>query len=241
MEKIIKFCKEKYKILIPIMVVLVLLITVYFLYKEYKYDSYRNKQEVSVYQCFNGVKTEYTAIITYNLRKNIVSIEGKDKNINYDSTPVYYQEEDRVLFPQEMSIVFPDSATKQYRLHKYTNYYELDNQYVLSNDNKQGRYNNFFIFDNEGLYFFSDEVTIKIDGKEYVKLGANSFAEVVGGYTLSYYDKKTGKSELLEVEGKKVTAVNDYLDLNLNDRYFMLHNKKILLVPSYNLEALLTD
>ena len=81
MEKIIEFCKEKYKILIPIMVVLVLLITVYFLYKEYKYDSYCNKQEVSVYQCFNGVKTEYTAIITYSKIKCNIIIDHHQNNL----------------------------------------------------------------------------------------------------------------------------------------------------------------
>ena len=43
-KKIKKFFLEKYKILIPIMVVFVLLITLYFLYREYKYDNYRNKQ-----------------------------------------------------------------------------------------------------------------------------------------------------------------------------------------------------
>ena len=40
--------------LIPVMVVFVLLITVYFLYREYKYDNYRNKKEEEVYQYFGG-------------------------------------------------------------------------------------------------------------------------------------------------------------------------------------------
>ena len=58
MKNIVKFFREKYKLLIPIMVVLVLLITIFFLYKEYKYDNTRNKVDVKVYQYFNSVRVD---------------------------------------------------------------------------------------------------------------------------------------------------------------------------------------
>ena len=92
MDKIIQYVKKNYRMLIPVMVVLVLLVTVYFLYREYKYDNYRNKQEVDVYQYFGGVKNEYKAIVTYNLDDKIVDITSKDKSVEYDSTPVYYKD-----------------------------------------------------------------------------------------------------------------------------------------------------
>ena len=107
MDKIIQYVKKNYRMLIPVMVVLVLLVTVYFLYREYKYDNYRNKQEVDVYQYFGGVKNEYKAIVTYNLDDKIVDITSKDKSVEYDSTPVYYKDKKQVLFPSEMNIVFP--------------------------------------------------------------------------------------------------------------------------------------
>ena len=107
MKKIIDFCKERYKILIPIMVVFVLLITIYFLYREYRYDNYRNKQEVAVFQYFGGIKNEYTAIVTYNLKDDIIDVSAKDKKIEYDSTPIYYEKEKKIIFPSEMNITFP--------------------------------------------------------------------------------------------------------------------------------------
>ena len=70
---------------------------------------------------------------------------------------------------------------------------------------------------------------------------ANSYAEVVGGYTLTYYNKDKDEAKVLEIEGKEVTASNNYLDLSLNNRYFKVYDKKVLLVPSYNLEALLSN
>ena len=77
-KKIVNFFQKRYKVLIPIMVVLVMLITIYFLYREYKYDNYRDKRDTEVYQVFGGIKTDYTAVITYNLKGNIIEIAGKD-------------------------------------------------------------------------------------------------------------------------------------------------------------------
>ena len=212
-----------------------------FLAWQNKYDNFRNKQEVSVYQYFGGVRNEYTAIISYNLKDIIVSIEDKDKKINYDSTPIYYIDEDKIIFPNEMSIVFPLKDGSQYKVYKYATYEGIDKTYTLTSNGKSGVFNNFFLFDGEGLYFFPDEVTIKINDKDYIKLSANSYAEVIGGYTLTYYDKESNESKVVEIEGKKITAVNNYLDLSLSDRYFTLYDKKLLLKPSYNLDALLTD
>ena len=241
MGKIIEFCKQKYKILIPIVVVFVLLIAVYFLYREYRYDTYRNKVEVPVYQYFGGVRNDYTAIISYNLKKDIVNIQAKEKTINYDSTPIYYNEGDKVIFPSEMSVIFPLKDGTQYRLYKYTTYENIDNNDYLTSGKNSGAYSNFFVFDGEGLYFFPDEVTLKISGENEIKLSANSYAHVVGGYTLAYYDKEKNESKVLEIEGKDVMASNNYFQLSLNNRYFMVYDKKVLLVPSYNLEALLSN
>lgn len=238
MKKVIEFLKKRYKILIPIMVVFVLLIAVFFLYREYRYDNYRNREEVDVYQYFGGIKNNYTAIISYNLKKLIVDIKAKNKKVEYDATPIYYNNEDKIIFPSEMSIIFPLRDGNQYRLYKYARYQKIDDEYEITNGRESGIFNHFFLFDGRGLYFFSDEVKIMIDDKEIVTLSPNSYVEVVGGYTLTYYDKENDKSEMIEIEGKKVQAINDILDLSINERYFNLFGKKILLVPSENLKEL---
>ena len=248
MNKITNFIKKKYKILIPIMVVFVLLITVFYLYKEYKYDNYRNKVEYNVYQCFGNKKKEYTAIVTYNLKDVIVDIEDKDKRVQYSSIPVYFMDEEKILFPAEMSIVFPQENGSQpqengsqYKLYKYTTYEKKDDIYRIVSGRNNGIYNHFFLFDNKGLYFFSDSVTLKLDGEDYVTLGANSYAEIYGGYTLTYYDTESDKVETIELDGKKVTAENNYLKLSLSDKYYYIFDEKTLLIPSYNLNGLLND
>ena len=88
MKNIVKFFREKYKLLIPIMVVLVLLITIFFLYKEYKYDNTRNKVDVKVYQYFNSVRVDYTATLTYNLKDVIVDVKSKNKVVDFNKIPI---------------------------------------------------------------------------------------------------------------------------------------------------------
>ncbi len=243
MKKVIDFCRQKYKILIPVMVIFVLLITVYFLYREYKYDNYRNKKEESVYQYFGGIKNEYTAIVTYNLKNVIVDVDAKNKKIEYDSTPIYYSDSNKIIFPKEMNIVFPLKDGSQYKLYKYSIYEKIDDTHLITLNTDSDYYYHFFLFDGKSLYFFPDEVTLIINGKEYKKLSSMSYVSLVGGYTLTYYDKENDTSEVLEVEGKKITVTseNGDLNLNLNERYFMSFDKKVLLFSPNNLNALSID
>ena len=241
MEKIINFLKQRYKIFIPVMVVFVLLVTVYFLYREYKYDNYRNKEEVAVFQSFGGVKTEYTAIVTKNLKGVIVDVTAKDKKIEPSSVPIYYKDKDIVIFPEEMSIVFPLKNAGQYKLYKYSTYEKIDTIHMITNGMDSGDFYYFFLFDGKGLYFFPDEVALNIDGKEYMKLGAMSYLSYVGGYTIKYYDKATDKSELLEIDGKKITISSEKVNINVNESYFEVFNDKYLLIKPYDLSALSID
>lgn len=236
MKNIVKFCKEKYKILIPIMVMVVLLITIFFLYKEYKYDNTRDKKDVSVFQYFGGVKYDYTAIVTYNLRKSIVSVEPKDKKIEYDSTPIYYDDMSNIIFPREMSIVFPLRSGSQFKLYKYATYYNQDDVHFIKNNIDLGTYDFFFLYDGKGLFFFPDETVLKINGNDYIELGSMSYVSIVGGVTLIYYDTTTDSSEVIELSNDTVTVVGKHIDVNISEKYCMSFSSKVLLIGPNNLK-----
>ena len=230
------------KILIPIMVVFVLLITVYFLYREYKYDNYRNKKEYEVYQYFGGIKNEYTGIVTYNLDDVVVDVTPKDKKIEYDSTPVYFKDEKKIIFPGLMNITFPLKEGSQYKVYQYSIYENEDDLHYLKSGIVKKDYSQFFLFDGKNLFFFPDEVTLLIDGVEYRKLSGMSYVKVVGGYTLEYYDFESDKAEVIEVENKVITVKNETLNVNLSERYLLSFGKKILLVNVWeNQKILLKD
>lgn len=235
MKNIVNFCKEKYKILIPIMVAIVLFVTIFFLYREYKYDNTRNKEEVAVFQYFGGMKIDYTAIITYNLKNSIVGLEAKNKKIGYNTLPVYYNDLEKVIFPQEMNIVFPLREGSQFKLYKYATYYNDDNIHYIKNNTDLGIYDYFFLYDGKDVFFFPDEVTLKINDREHKKLGSMSYVSVVGGLTLIYYDTASETSEVIELDGDVVTVESEHVNVNISERYCLSFGKKVLLMSPNNL------
>ena len=235
MKNIVKFFKEKYKILIPIMVSIVLIITIFFLYKGYQYDNTRNKKEVSVYQYFGGVRVDYTSVITYNLRNAIVDLEVKDKVIESNTIPIYYGDKSNVIFPVEMSIVFPLRDGSQFKLYKYATYYNEDNVHFIKNNIDLGTYNDFFLYNGKDTFFFPEETTLKINNKDYKELGPMSYVSIDGGYTLIYYDTETDSSRAIELDGDTVTVVGDNINVNVNERYFYSFSNKVLLMSPNNL------
>lgn len=235
MKNIINFCRRQYKVLIPIMVGIVLFVTIFFLYREYQFDNMRNKVEISVFQYFGGLVEKYTAVVTYNLKDSIVDLDAKDRKIEYDSVPVYYEDEDKVIFPEEMNIVFPIRGGSQFKLYKYSTYYNEDGVHFIKNNIDLGNYDYFFLYDGSELFFFPDEVTLNIDNNEYKKLGAMSYVRVVGGLTLIYYDTASGSGEAIELDGRNVSVSSDYIKVNITERYFMSFSNKVLLTTPNNL------
>lgn len=231
MNKIIDFCKKNYKILIPVMVVFVLLLSIYFVYREYKYDNYRNKQEISVYQYFLGDRVDYTAVVTYNLKDTIVDVNAKNDDIEYNSIPIYYSDSDKVIFPEEMTIVFPLRNVSQFRLYKYSVYEKKGLLHMITTNTYTGDYSNFFLYDGNGTYFFPDEVTLMINDKELKKLGGMSYVSIVGGYTLVYYDKETNTSDFIELDGDSVSVKSEHINVNLSKHSCLYFDKSVLLFP----------
>lgn len=237
-NKIKKIFQEKYKIFIPIIVVFGLLITLYFLYREYQYDNYRDKRDTLVYQYFGGIKTEYTAVITYDMKEKIVDIKAKDKKIDYDSTPIYYKDRLEVIFPQEMIVAFPLREGSQYRIYKYASYINDDSIHSIKNGTDSSFYEYFFMYDGEDLFFFPYDANLLINDVLYKELSGGSYVSVVGNNTLVYYDYANDFSEVIEVEGKNVSVTSEYINVNLTERYFMSFNDKVLLSKPYNLSVL---
>lgn len=235
MENIVKFMREKYKLLIPIMAVIVLVITMFFLYKEYKYDNTRNKVDVKVYQYFNSVRVDYTATITYNLKDVIVDVKPKNKIVDFNRIPIYYNDKSLVLFPSEMNIAFPLRGGSQYKLYKYASYYNTDGVHFINNNTELGTYEDFFLYNGKDLFFFPVETMLKINGKDYKKLGPMSYVSVIGGYTLVYYDADTDEAEAIELDGDVVTVQGNHIDININEKYFYSYNNKMLLMTPNNL------
>lgn len=230
--KIIEKIKGNYKVIVPILVVLLCIIIFIFIYSDYKYKSKRNIKEVDVFQYLSQDKIEYTASVSYNHDNKIMDVVPKGLTIEYSSIPIYYNDSDKVIFPTSMDIVFPLKDVKEYSIDKYGTYYKDENVNYLSDTGKDKEYSYFFMYDYKDLYFFPDEVDLYIDDVYYTKLGGMSYLTTGGGYTLQFYNKDIDKLEIIDIENKVVVVKNDNYEVNVSFDYLTVYNHDVMLSNS---------
>ena len=109
------FDKKNMKIIIPAIVLLALLIVLFIYLREYKLNNYRDKQDKELYQYVTNNKIEYTATISYNKKNVNKGFVPKEYSINYNSTPIYFKEESKVILPKDMAIILPLKRLNQYK------------------------------------------------------------------------------------------------------------------------------
>ena len=83
-----EFIKEKYNILIPTFLGVVILIALFLYRREYKNNRYAYEKEEIVYQYFSTNKIEYKSTISRNRKNVILDISSKEFNISLDSTEI---------------------------------------------------------------------------------------------------------------------------------------------------------
>ena len=213
-DKIVKFLKENYKLIIPVSLMAVIFIAFLVYYKISLLDNYREYKEQKVYQYFYGKRYDYRAKIGFNRRKEIVELSTTDYDITFDSTPIYYKNDDVVVFPSNMSVVMPTLNCSEYLASRYSSITKVKDNYVLKTkkyDNKLGRY---FLYDGKDLYFFLDEVKLLV-GNNTITLSPMSYL-IATSDKISYYDKKADVYKTLDGVGSDSVVEGEYYKIAVN-------------------------
>ena len=221
----INYIKNNYKTFIPLLVFLVLLLTIFIFYRQYRYDNYRNKETLAVYKEILGDTVEFKVNLFTNKDKALMEIKPINKTITTDSNPIYYKDKLGAIFASEMSIIFPLEGNKEYRINKNSIYEKVGNLHYLTNQGIKKDYLYFFLYDGDDLYFFTTPVTIKINDKDYKTVGEMSYIKLVDN-TLIYYDKESNTSEVVELNNEDIIVYNDIFSLNI--RTDRIGNNKLL-------------
>lgn len=208
-----EFIKNKYNILIPVFLLIVLLISILLYAKEYKNNRYAKIEEVEVYQYFSGVKMEYVANISRNRKSVILEYENKDFAVSLDSTPVYIKDSESVIFPKEMSIVFP-LKSREYQVNALAEVYKENDLYYLNIRNLNKTFDHVFFFDGQNLYFFVDGVTLVV-GNKTIELSPMSYVSASYMNFVEYYDYATDSYGMLNITNEDVIVKNDYMTVNV--------------------------
>ena len=234
-----EFIKNKYNILIPIFLLIVLLIAVFLYSREYKNNRYAEVKEVDVYQYFSGVKMEYVAKISRNRKNVVLEYENKDFAVSLDSTPVYIKDKDNVIFPKEMSIVFP-LKNREYQVNALSELYKENDLYYLNIRNLNKTYDNVFLFDCNNLYFFIDAVTLTI-GKKKIELSPMSYVSASYRNFVEYYDYDSDTFKTINIKNEEVVVSNDYMKINVAYDEVVYKDSFMLLTKDFGYLTKITD
>ena len=212
MKKSMDFIKENYKIIIPIGLMLVLFIAVFVFYRVSVSNKYRLDTEGEFYQYFYDKKYEYTGIVTTNKKEEIIEFKSVSLDVKFDSTPIYYKEENKVILPSDMSVVMPTLSCAEYLSLGYSYVEYKDGIYNLVTEKYNNRLNHYFFYDGGDLYFFIEEVNLKVNGED-IKLSPFSYVVAKRNNTLSYYDKENDIYRTFTLNDMDSKVSNDYYSI----------------------------
>lgn len=228
-NKIKAFFKENFKLIIPLALIAVLFISFFVYYKITILDNYREYKKIKAVQYFYGKKYEYNATVGFNRKKEVVEFKTKDYDITFDSTPVYYKNENKVIFPSNMSVVMPTLNCAEYLSPKYSLITKKKNNYYLKTNKYDNKLGHYFLYDGLNLYFFIDEVKLTINNQE-IKLSPLSYVYTSStNQNISYYDKKTDTTKTIESKDYKTIVENDYYKVNINTDQIDYYGKNVIL------------
>lgn len=227
-----EFIKNKYNILIPVFLLIVLLIALFLYTKEYKNNRYAEVKEVEVYQYFSGIKMEYTAKISRNKKNVVLDYEYGESSVSLDSTPVYIKDSDNVIFPKEMSIVFP-LMDKQYQVNALAEIYKENDLYYLNIRNLNETFDHIFYFDGNNLYFFVDNVILTIGDKK-IELSPMSYVSVSYLNMVEYYDRDSDTYEVIDISNENVNVSNDYMTIDVASDKIVYKDSFTLLTKDFS-------
>ena len=222
-----QFIKEKYNILIPVFLIIVILIAVFLYTREYKNNRYAKTEEVDVYQYFSGLKLEYKAKISRNKKNVILKYEPKDEVVNLSSIPIYIKSKDNVIFPKAMSIIFP-IKDEVYSISSLAEVYKKNNLYYLNQKNINTPQDHAFYYDGIDLYFFPEATTIEV-GSQKIELSPMSYLNCSYQSLLEYYDKANDTYKKIDITDENVIVSNDYYKIDVTlDKVIYQNSFRIL-------------
>ena len=231
MKKINNFIKDNYKLIIPILLILLLFIIFIVYYKVSTKEVYTDNTD-KFYQYFSKDKLEYEAVVTTNRRKEVVDFKPKEIGIEFDSTPIYYNNEAKVILPKDMSVVMPTLSCAEYLSKGYSVITYNNNIYNLLTKNYNNKLNHYFFYDSKDLYFFIEEVTLKVNDKE-IKLSPFSYVIYKNANnTLAYYDKENDKYEIIMEVTSDVVVSSNYYTIRVDNDYIDYNGSQVLLTTA---------
>lgn len=234
-----EFIKKRYNILIPVFLLIVIAIAITLFAREYKNNRYSETKEETVYQYFSGVKMEYIAKISRNKNKAILNYEPEEKMVNLDSTPIYIKDSNVVIFPKEMSIIFP-LKTREYKLPALSEIYKENDLFYININRLTKTFDHYFLYDGKNTYFFPDKVVVTVGDKE-IELSPMSYLSCSYRNFLEYYDRESDTFKQILVTTEEVLVSTDYMTIDVSSDRIVYKDNFSLLTSDFSALSKITE
>lgn len=234
MDNIKKIFNDKnIKIIIPVIVLVVLMIVIFVYLGINKYNNYRDKQEYNIYQYFAGKRFDYESVVSFDRNKVIKDFEIKKYNVIYDSVPFYVNEKDTdmVIFSDRMSIIFPLKTQRQYKIPEFSYIKKINDIHYLTFEKYNKNLDHYVLYDGGNLYFFSDSINFKVNGKEVT---LSPFSYLVSSQSeLKYYNYEKDEFTTIEISEPLIVS-SEYYTINVTNDTLDYKDNKLLLTNDFD-------
>ena len=183
-----------------------------------------------LYQVIGGIKVDYKGRIQINKNEDeITKISFDGTTTELDSMPIYYKDQEQIIFPKSMSVVYPSQGL-QYKVNFFTLAYKDAEEICIKDKRLVKRLFDSIIYDGKDLYIITEDCTITIGDKNY-KVSPLSYVEVnTFSETVSIYDYKSDEFTLVENVVDDVIISNGKFKVNASLDLIYYKEKSKLLV-----------
>ena len=187
------------------------------------------------FQWYSGQKVEYKGELTFTRKEGLTELKATDKKVTLDSTPVYYAEKDnKVIFPEDMAIVFPNNNGMMYRINHFSNIIEENSGVYLETnlavETNKTKLDQAFLYDGQDLYFFLERANIVVNGITY-EVSPLSYAIVRYKQSIEIYNYEKDEYQVINIQdGQEAKVVTDTYTINMSFDSLQTAEKEQLLI-----------
>lgn len=187
------------------------------------------------YQWYSGQKVEYKGELTFTRKEGLTELKATDRKVTLDSTPVYYSDENgKVIFPEDMAVVYPNNNGMMYRINNFADITEENGEIYLETNlatkaNKT-KLEKAFLYDGQDLYFFLERTSITVNGTTY-EVSPLSYAIVRYKQSVEIYNYEKDEYQVIDTtETQDAKVVTDTYTINMSVDSLQTAEKEQLLI-----------
>ncbi len=187
------------------------------------------------YQWYSGQKVEYKGELTFTRKEGLTELKATDRKVTLDSTPVYYSDENgKVIFPEDMAVVYPNNNGMMYRINHFADITEENGEIYLETNlatkTNKSKLEKAFLYDGQDLYFFLERTSITVNGTTY-EVSPLSYAIVRYKQSVEIYNYDKDEYQVIDTtETQDVKVVTDTYTINMSVDSLQTAEKEQLLI-----------